>query len=260
MADYTHVYAVARGQWYVSSAWAPEIAQIGMRIGAWPSPTSPDPVADLPVRTCAVTTETHSETLFDVFQGFEGTGGGLGSSAWGYADQLDVATAFRSYLNTIKNQQTGKLSWTDIRVAPIGPDGSAAAGTSVFTLKSPIVGGKSDDPLPPQNAIAMSWLRRIPGRRGRGRMFVPGLTKQAVTSSALLDATTQTGVRDAGKALDTAVKAVGSVSDWEYRIVVCSAKSVGYVLPNQVRVGDEIDTQRSRRNQRGEVYSSVDLT
>ena len=76
----------------------------------------------------------------------------------------------------------------------------------------------------------------------------------------MLATTAQEAVRDAGLALDTAVKAVGSTSDWEYRIVVCSAKSESYVLPNQVRVGDEIDTQRSRRNQRGEVYSSVDLT
>ena len=260
MADYTHVYAVARGHWYVSSAWAPEIAQIGMRIGAWPSPTSPDPIADLPVRTCEVTTETHDETSFDVFQGFAGTGGGMGTSAWGYADQLDVATAFRAYLLAIKAYQASVFRWSDIRMSPIGPDGTAAAGTSVFTLKSPIAGGKTDGALPPQNAVAMSWLRRIPGRRGRGRMFVPGLTKAAISSEALLESTVQNGVRDAGLALDTAVKAVGSTSDWEYRIVVCSAASEGYVLPNQVRVGDEIDTQRSRRNQRGETYSSVNLT
>ena len=102
MADYTHVYAVLEGAWVSSSVWDGEIGQTGLRVGAWPSPTSPDPLAALPIRTCELVTQTHDETNFSVFQGFQGTAGGLGTAAWTYPDQLALAESIYALMNAIK--------------------------------------------------------------------------------------------------------------------------------------------------------------
>ena len=260
MADYTHVYAVLEGAWIASSPWDGEIAQTGLRVAAWPSPTSPDPLAALPIRTCDLVTEMHDETEFSVFQGFTGTGGGLGTNAWEYADQLALANAIYSFMNAIKARVSSKFAWNRIKLSPVGPDGKNAAGPTVFSIKTPFVGTDSGQQLPPQNSVALSFVRRIPGRRGRGRMFIPAVGTGATTNDGMVASTPNTTYRNAGKGLDTAIKAMGGASDWEYRLVVTSAASANYVLPSQVRVGNILDTQRRRRNAVRETFTSDNLT
>ena len=260
MANYTHVYAVLEGAWVDSSPWDGEIAQCGLRVAAWPSPTSPDPMAALPIRTCELATETHDETVFSVFQGFAGTDGGLGTPAWTYPDQLALATAIYDFMNAIKARVASKFAWGRIKLSPIGPDGLNAAGPTVFSLKTPFVGTDSGQQLPPQNSVALSFVRRIPGRRGRGRMFIPAVGVGALTTDGLVGSTPNGVYRNAGKGLDTAIKAMGGGTDWEYRLVVTSAASANYVMPAEVRVGNIVDTQRRRRNAIRETFTSDNLT
>lgn len=260
MADYTHVYAVLEGAWVPSSVWDGEIGQMGLRVGAWPSPTSPDPLAALPIRTCELVTETHDEADASVFQGFQGSGGGLGTPAWTYPDQLGLATAILAFMNAIKPRVSSKFAWNRIKLSPIAPDGKNAAGPTVFSLKTPLVGTDSGQSLPPQNSVALSFVRRIPGRRGRGRMFIPAVGSGSITPEGQLGGTANAAYRDAGKGLDTAIKAMGGGTDWEYRLVVTSAASANYVLPAEVRVGNIVDTQRRRRNAIRETFTSDVLT
>lgn len=260
MADYTHVYAVLEGAWVSSSVWDGEIGQTGLRVGAWPSPTSPDPLAALPIRTCELVTETHDEADVSVFQGFQGSGGGMGTAAWTYPDQFALATAIYDFMNAIKSRVSTKFAWNRIKLSPIAPDGKNAAGPTVFSLKTPLVGTDAGQSLPPQNSVALSFVRRIPGRRGRGRMFLPAVGTGSLTPEGQVGGTAQTAYRNAGKGLDTAIKAMGGGTDWEYRLVVTSAASANYVMPAEVRVGNIVDTQRRRRNAIRETFTSDVLT
>ena len=260
MADYTHVYAVLEGAWVSSSVWDGEIGQCGLRVGAWPSPTSPDPLAALPIRTCELVTETHDTPDASVFQGFQGTAAGLGTPAWTYPDQLALAASILDFMNAIKGRVSTKFAWNRIKLSPIAPDGKNAAGPTVFSLKTPLVGTDSGQSLPPQNSVALSFVRRIPGRRGRGRMFLPAVGTGSLTPEGQVGGTAQTTYRNAGKALDTAIKAMGGGTDWEYRLVVTSAASANYVMPAEVRVGNIVDTQRRRRNAIRETFTSDVLT
>jgi len=153
MADYTHVYAVLEGAWVSSSVWDGEIGQCGLRVGAWPSPTSPDPLAALPIRTCELVTETHDEADASVFQGFQGTAGGLGTAAWTYPDQVALAAAILDFMNAIKGRVSTKFAWNRIKLSPIAPDGKNAAGPTVFSLKTPLVGTDAGQSLPPRTAL-----------------------------------------------------------------------------------------------------------
>ena len=197
---------------------------------------------------------------FSVFQGFQGTGGGLGTAAWTYPDQLALAAAILDFMNAIKSRVSTKFAWNRIKLSPIAPDGKNAAGPTVFSLKTPLVGTDAGQSLPPQNSVALSFVRRIPGRRGRGRMFLPAVGTGSLTPEGQVGGTANTAYRNAGKALDTAIKAMGGGTDWEYRLVVTSAASANYVMPAEVRVGNIVDTQRRRRNAIRETFTSDVLT
>jgi hypothetical protein len=91
-------------------------------------------------------------------------------------------------------------------------------------------------------------------------MFLPAVGTGSLTGEGQVGGTAQTTYRNAGKALDTAIKALGGGTDWEYRLVVTSAASANYVMPAEVRVGNIVDTQRRRRNAIRETFTSDVLT
>lgn len=91
-------------------------------------------------------------------------------------------------------------------------------------------------------------------------MFIPAVGGGALTTEGQVASTPNTTYRNAGKGLDTAIKAMGGGTDWEYRMVITSAASANYVLPAEVRVGNIVDTQRRRRNAIRETFTSDVLT
>lgn len=91
-------------------------------------------------------------------------------------------------------------------------------------------------------------------------MFLPAVGTGSLTPEGQVGGTAQTTYRNAGKALDTAIKAMGGGTDWEYRLVVTSAASANYVMPAEVRVGNIVDTQRRRRNAIRETFTADVLT
>lgn len=248
MARFTHVNVVLSGGWVSGSYWDEEIAQTGFRVACWPQTTSPDTDALLPVRDCDTTYEVVDDSQFSGIQGFDAE-----AEYWDQNDQLDVASAAVDWINAIKGLQSSKFAWTAIKLSPIGQDGNLAASSTLLTLKTPILGSNNSTMAPPQLSVATSFRTGVPGRRGRGRMYLPALHNGLTTADGTVGSSTRTTLANAGRALLNAVQSIAL--GVEYRIVVTSAKNPRYVLPQQVRVGDQFDVQRRRRNAVRETYT-----
>lgn len=248
MARFTHVNVVLSGGWVSGSYWDEEIAQTGFRVACWPQTTSPDTDALLPVRDCETTYEVIDDSTFSGIQGFDAE-----AEYWDQPDQLEIAQAGVAWINAVKGYQSSKFAWTSIKLSPIGTDGNLAASSTLLTLKSPILGSNNSTQAPPQLSIATSFRTGVPGRRGRGRMYLPALHNSLTTVDGTVGSTTRTGLANAGRALLNGIESVAL--GVEYRLVVTSAKNPRYVLPQQVRVGDQFDVQRRRRNAVREAYT-----
>lgn len=109
--------------------------------------------------------------------------------------------------------------------------------------------------LPPQNAVAISFRSNVPGRRGRGRMYVPAINSGSTATTGTLGSTAKNIFGGAGATLLQDVSQAGGMGV-QYRMVITSAGNERYVLATQTRVGDQIDTQRRRRNGVRETYTS----
>lgn len=258
-AQFSHVYVTMYGNFLPTSYWAGESAQMGLRIGCWPDTASIEPIGVLPLREAQYVGVGHDETNWSVLEGWRGeTVVPSGARYWDYATQLAVAENVWTYLTALKGLFNTAFNWTGVKIAAISPDGKTKVQPSLFTRKTPLLGTAADN-LPPQMSIAASLIRPVPGRAGRGRMYLPALGRSATLgTNGKVGTTAITSILNATKALVNDISSHGSV-DIDYKVLVTSANSSKYVLPNQVRVGDLFDTQRRRRNQVTESYTTASL-
>jgi hypothetical protein len=154
-----------------------------------------------------------------------------------------------------------------LKLSPIGaPNGKLvpavpyATGTPcllTWTGSYP-VGGNSGDLLPLQNAAVASHRTPQVGRTGRGRSFLPGLTKTAVDADSRINSTVQAGLLAAQVALLEGLAYTPLVgSSPQVRPIVTGKPWTRYGVINQVRVGNIMDTQRRRRRSLPETFSSA---
>lgn len=151
-----------------------------------------------------------------------------------------------------------------LKLSPIGaPSGSLvpappyASGTPcllTWTSSYP-VGTNGGDLLPLQNAAVASHRTLQTGRAGRGRAFLPGLTKSATDTDSRISSTVQGGLLSAQVALLEGLSYSGVLpGDPHVRPVVTGGNFTRYGVINQVRVGNIMDTQRRRRKSLPETY------
>jgi len=105
-----------------------------------------------------------------------------------------------------------------------------------------LVGTGTTEPLPPQNAIAVSLRTDLPTRAGRGRFYLPSPIVDTVVSQRL-DSTAQTDVLNGALAMIQHVNGLG------YQVVVYHRNSRSADTVTSIDVGDVFDNQRRRRNQ-----------
>jgi hypothetical protein len=163
-------------------------------------------------------------------------------------------TAWRSGAPTLEAQTPDDVVYTEATAAvvldPMVPDlGAAAHAPFSGGLAGTSVGGM----LPSQIACAVSLTagQRPDGRPFRGRFFLPPLANTVCDAQGQLSAGIATVIADAMKVfMDTLFAGAHWPSVWSRT----TEDLVNYVT--EVRVGNRLDTIRSRRNALPEVYQS----
>lgn len=187
-----------------------------------------------------------STTHLTVSYGSEGVGG------WTEANQDSIMEAMWTFLNALKGYQSSDFSWKQIRLSAITSGGAVVNGATVGTITTPLV-GPAVMSAPPQLAVASSHVTGGRGPRNRGRNYIPiHAYSGASTTDGLVATGVKTAVNNAAKAFIDTVNAITGV-----RCGVVSALHQTYSDITAVRVGDEFDTQRRRKNGRREIYTSL---
>lgn len=177
-----------------------------------------------------------------------------GSNVFAPDDYLNdqVAPAWQAFLGGA-DYSSHAVTQT-IKLAPIGTDGREVPAVP-YVKGSPCilsyttdvaVGGSGGNMLPLQNSVAHSLRTPQPGRRGRGRMFMPSLTVAATDAHGFLGSTQQGNMRDN---LVTFLEAISIdlTLSFKTRPIVTGHPFVNYGVVTQARIGNVVDTQRRRR-------------
>lgn len=191
-------------------------------------------------------------TLHSIEQFQHGLHWNSSDSAAGLA--ADLASAWLTVLNTgAFNTFWGTgVQWAQVNVSELG---TTPANPIITSAQASIADGgtSSDMGLPPQCAPCLSLTTATAGSRARGRMYLPAPDVTSVTLSGRLSSTFRT---DVVGALDVFFATMGSNA--ASPIVVSAVGGVYTTYPvNTIRLGDVVDTQRRRRNQIAEVYTTA---
>jgi hypothetical protein len=259
MGTLQHVYVTAHGEW-TSTPWLGEKAQIGIRLPIVSSSAVPALGSIFtPVDNGDVVGDSgsHAGTNGTLMRTWTARLGGVGSpdnadAAW----QSDLADDMWIFLNAIKARVGDKFRWTHVKIAPVLADGSYGAPSAIYTFTAPMPGTSTGDHFPPEVAVAVSLRANVIGRRGRGRMYIPGLTvTQLDGDNGTVVAATRTALASALKTLVTNLNNPPGVPDYRPLVAVMSAGSVTAIRPAEVRVGDHFDVQRRRQHQVAETFT-----
>ena len=261
MTELQHVYVTAHGS-FASGAWVGEAAQFGLRLaigetGAMPAKGS---IFDLALNGDVVTDSgstagTHG-TLTRTWTARRGPTGSTENADDGF--QIDCAEDVWTFLDAVKAYTVNTFRWTHIKLAPIGASGATIGASSTYTLTTPLVGGGTSG-LPPQCAVAVTMRANILGRRGRGRIYLPAITSNVLATDGTLSGTPQTTWRSSFVTLIDALQNLPGTPDFVPIVTVMSAGSASGVRPSEVRVGNQVDVIRSRREQVSEIYGTTAL-
>lgn len=179
-----------------------------------------------------------------------------------YADQIGgiVKTFFTSAGANISSM--ARLD--RVKVNRIGTDGRYADPEPFEHVINPAVSGKASAPVPPQLALAVSLIGTDNPRAlaGRGRFYLPmigGMGTLDGTGRLLPD--TVTGVANAVKKLVDDINAVHAALGVTYAWVGNTSAGKGsragrQQVVSEIRVGNVVDTVRSRRRSISELYTS----
>jgi len=231
-----------------SGAWTGELATMSFSgacrdTGAFGT----DDINQALVEFDAVPTGTSSTTThLTVSFGSEGIGG------WNNANQEGILEAMYEFLDDLKAYQATTFTWKEIRLSAITSAGQVVNGATVGAINTPIAGTATMN-APPQLAVASSHQTGGRGPRNRGRNYVPIHTYTGNTGGdGLVGTGVKTAVNNAAKAFIDTVNAISGI-----RTAVVSGTHQTYSDITAVRIGDEFDTQRRRKNGRPETYTTL---
>lgn len=132
------------------------------------------------------------------------------------------------------------------------------AATAVGASTGSTVAGSGTVTMPPQCAMVVSLLTPFPGRRTRGRFYMPFLTASMTSSLRIGGAVT---LASRATSMASMLNAIGAAAETlpDLEPVIVSAAG-GTITPvSSVRVGDVMDTQRRRRDALIENYASASV-
>lgn len=245
VADEKHLYVTVGGS-YVQSVNEPEGWQCGFRMalvfgsvddeGTLPNNWDVTPNNDTQtLDDWTITSLCHiAGPLGDVFE----PGDYLHDQVIPYVTTFMEAEAISSQCN---------LEW--VKVSPINTLGHVVSLRNAYaTTTSPVPGGLSSNLLPLQNSVVVSTRTGTPGRRGRGRFYLPGVGVNAMAATGLLATANQGVIRDAAVALIEGLAYSSSTGPIiNVRPIVTGKPYTDYSVIQSIQVGNVIDTQRRRR-------------
>ena len=263
MTQLQHVYVTAHGTW-IAGAFAGETAQIGIRLAITQADSEPakGSVFTLSLNgDVVVDSGTHAGTNGILTRTWSARLGPVGNSenadaAW----QSDLADDMYAFLNAVNGYSHQNFRWTHVKIAPILQSGSYGAPSAVYTFNTPLTGLSTASAMPPECAIAVTWRAPIIGRRGRGRVYIPGLA--AVTplgTDGTVSGTFRTLLSGYAATLVANLENSPGTEIYGPNLVVMSAGQLTAVRPSEVRVGSHWDVQRRRQQDVPETYTTVAL-
>lgn len=262
MADLGHIYVTAHGE-FTATPWLGEKAQFGLRLVPTDSGAEPakgtifTPIANGEVVVDTGTQAGTNGSLQRFWSARLGPTGSLDNAD--AAMQADLGDDIWTFCNAIKSYLSTGFRWTHVKIAPVSPGGTYAAPSAIYTFTTPLAGTSSGNALPPEVALAASLRAPIIGRRGRGRIYIPGIGDGMRAADGTVASTPASAVASALKTLVTNLEDTPGTEVYGPTVVVMSANSTTAVRPSQVRVGSHFDVQRRRQHQATETYSTQSL-
>lgn len=257
MADEKHLYMTVRGV-YDDPSDNPEGWQFGVRLALVFG--SVDDIGTLP-NNWDVAADNQSSTDGDWDYVGLWTADGPGANDFDPTSWLHDygVPSVLAFLDT--DAFSTQVLCTEIKLAPKDHLGKTIqARTAVATANTDVPGSHAGAVLPLQDSVVVSLRTGTPGPRGRGRFYLPTLPTAFMGSHGRLDSSVPPTIATAAKAfLEGLVYSSPSGAGAHTRTIVTGSPWVNYSAITQVKVGDLVDTQRRRRRQLDEAYSSEDV-
>lgn len=247
MANRWHCVGVGQ---FTSGAWNGEIATIGFSgIARDTGSFATDAINEsLPEFAAVPSGAQDTTTHLTVYYGSEGVGG------WTEANQNSILEAMWTFLQVVKAYQATGFYWQEIRLSAIQSDGKVVNGATVGEITTPFAGAAAMT-TPPQLAVASSHVTGGRGPKNRGRNYVPIHAYSGnTTTDGLIATSVKTALNNGSKAFIDTCNAISGI-----RCAVVSGLHQTYSDITAVRVGDEFDSQRRRKNARDETYTTLSV-
>ena len=195
------------------------------------------------------------------------TGFFLGNEGADVADASQLAAdairnAWITFFTNSGSAISNAYSFTQCKIAAIGADGHTELDQVYYSYPTTAtVGGGGAFVNPAQCALAVTLLSGTPrGKGSKGRMYLPGINMSPTGTTGKLNST-------AINTLATNVKTFFDTIDGSFDVpqqLILAARGTGPIpglnarndYVETIRVGDVMDTQRRRRNQLVETYTS----
>lgn len=172
-----------------------------------------------------------------------------GSDKLTKAVQRGIADDALGFFNAFKAKVPTDSRLIGVKIQAFDVFGKTIGGSNWFTLKTPAPGsGTAGTQTPPQIAVVASLRTGARGPGGRGRMYLPANACQP--TSGTMGSADRTTLVNAVSDFAEGVRARGPLA------AVVNTNRQQYSAVTTVTVGDLFDTQRRRRNNADEVYTT----
>lgn len=146
--------------------------------------------------------------------------------------------------------------WTTVDVYKVDAAGRATEQASATF--APTVKGSGTGALAPQLSLVATLLTAVPGRSGRGRMYLGGLSNSLSGADGRLAANNAAAIASAWAQMYADLRHDAADPD-DFRPVVASPTKGTANAITKVQVGDVFDTMRSRRANLVEARSTANV-
>lgn len=187
-----------------------------------------------------------------------------------HASQKRAIAAVSAFLQAAKQNFGDQFELESIRLYPLSSTGKSLTAPTLAFPRNAIHNGTVSQSLPPDVSVAISWQTPSRGPSGRGRNFLGGIATGVCSSNGLIVAGNNQTFRNAAAGLieDCTMDLVGDIGGavgflvpavWTRNATKSGANANTATPINEVRTGDEFDTQRRRDRQRVDQYTSQKL-
>jgi len=176
---------------------------------------------------------------------------GSGTLAQAATAASDAAAAMFA-VTDFDDQFDDGIAWVDILVNQI-PDGGAGPVIDSQVEVFADAGTTTSGSTPNQCAICVSKVTGFAGSRNRGRMYMPPPAKAATLDNGRLSSAARTALAAGLTAWKNSL-----IGDGFTPVLVSRSDNANIVITT-LRIGDVVDTQRSRRNSLAEAYTNISI-